>query len=117
MADSQHNKISFPCWSGIVLAWQIQPADGRGITAGSETWAQALGVALVLFVGIAAYFFWRVRMAARGVRTGGSQRPRYVRRETQDKEQEKETSPEEDQTDPGLAAAAEEFRKQEKAKE
>jgi hypothetical protein len=93
----------------LIIAWQMRAAPEGGLQIVPESWWQALGIAIALFVGIAAYFFWRLRQAAHRYRTPALAAP--VRAE--EAQRQEETPPEEDQTDSDLAAAAAEFRKKE----
>jgi hypothetical protein len=100
----------------VVLAWQLRPAEGGAlVTPAAESWSQALGVAIILLVGIVFYFFWRFRQAARGIRTRdlAAKNLRQAPRLEEEQKEKEEPAPEEDQADPGLAAAAAEFRKKE----
>jgi len=97
----------------VVLVWQMRAAPEGGLQVAPESWRQALGIAIVLFVGIAAYFFWRVRQSAQRFRKPGGPSPG---RQEPSRQQE-EVPPEEDQADSDLAAAAEEFRKKDRPPE
>lgn len=91
----------------VVLAWQMRPAAGAAWKVAPESWTQALGIAIVLFLGIAGYFFWRLRMSARNLRKG----PRPPPPRAADARRQEEVPDEEEPADADLAAAAEEFRK------
>jgi hypothetical protein len=106
--DRDGNPREYP----VVLAWQLRPAEGGALlNPATDLSSQALGVAIILLFSIVFYFFWRFRKAARTVRDRGLLTKNLLLQSKRQEKEEEPSSPEEDLADPGLSAAAAEFRK------